>query len=147
MNTLNHALWGTTIGRTVGMPVEGAIIASIPDLLTVPIFGYYLFKKKLKPNQSPESLRVGYEILHNWFFAGALSIILGVISKSLLILSLGYLWHVVEDAFLHKNMASRFLWPFWNGKIQLVSANGNKWIQVLDLFAIIGVNIYLFKVL
>jgi len=35
-------LWGATIGRTVGLPVQGALIVTLPDLLTVPVFGYYL---------------------------------------------------------------------------------------------------------
>ena len=147
MNTLNHALWGATIGRTVGLPMEGAIISSIPDLFTVSIFGYFFLKKRVKPNQSPIWLRTSYEILHNWLFAGILSILLVIFSKKLFILSLGYLWHVVEDAFFHKGMATRFLWPIWKGKIQFISANENKWIQALDLLVIIGINILLSKVL
>lgn len=142
MNTINHALWGATIGRTVGLPVEGAVIASIPDLISIPPLAFFSYKNKLKPNQSPKWTLAIYQVSHNWLLAILFILFLRITVPSFWILGLGYFWHVFEDAFLHTGMATQFLWPIWKGKIQIISAGRNKWIQIIDFLIIIGVNIF-----
>lgn len=143
MITINHALWGATIGRVVGMPIEGAVAGSLPDIFTVPVFGYYLKLKKIQPENSPQWIKNIYEVFHNWFFAILLISSLYIFFPKFWIIGTAYLWHVVEDAFVHTKMATRFLFPFWKGKIQKYSANDNKWIQVVDLILILLVNIWI----
>ncbi len=50
---------------------------------------------------------------------------------------------LVHYAFLHRKMAISFLWPVWKGKIKAYSAMEHIWVQVVDFFAIIVVNILL----
>lgn len=147
MTTTNHILWGATIGRLAGMPVQGAIAGSMPDLFTVPFFGYYLLKHKTPPENAPRALLRIYTFLHNWFFALGLCIVLYLISPKLAILGLAYFWHVFEDAFVHTKMATSFLYPLWKGKIQVYSASDHKWVQVVDLMAILFVNLIISRVI
>lgn len=128
------------------MPIGGAVIGALPDVFTIPVFGYFLKFKKLQPERSPEWIRRVYEVLHNWFFAFALIIFLYSFFPKFWILGIAYLWHVVEDAFVHTKMATRFLYPLWNGKIQRYSANDHKWIQVVDLIVIVIVNFWITSV-
>lgn len=143
MNTINHALWGATIGRTVGLPLEGAWIASVPDIVSVPLFGLAKYGYKVDLTKSPQWILRAYWFSHNWFTGLTLALALYLISPRLGILGLGYVWHIVEDAFLHTDLASPFLWPLWKEKIQKYSAAKHWWIQIVDLGCIIGVNIWL----
>ncbi len=144
MNSINHALWGATIGRAVGLPLEGALIASVPDIVTIPLFAWSKYRYSPKLTQAPRWVFKTYYFVHNWFTAVGASIALSFISPVLGILGLGYLWHTVEDAFLHTDLASPFLWPVWKGKIKAYSAADHPWIQILDLSLIIAVNYLLF---
>ena len=69
--------------------------------------------------------------------------ILFLINEKLWILGLAYGWHVIEDAFVHTEHATTFLYPLWKGKIQRYSASDHKWIQVVDFFFIVVINILL----
>lgn len=147
MNTINHALWGVTIGRTVGLPLEGSVVASIPDLVSVPLFAYSKYKLHLKLIDSPKWIFKIYHFAHNWFVGLAFVGVLFLISPKFGVLGLGYFWHIFEDAFVHTNMATPFLWPFWKGRIKRYSAAGHVWIQVVDLVLVVLVNLWLSKVI
>lgn len=143
MNTINHALWGATIGRVVGLPVEGAVITALPDIISVPLFGLTKYGYGVKLSQSPKWIFRIYYFTHNWFTALVVVIILYNLSPRFGLLGLGYLWHVVEDAFSHTDLATPFLWPLWKGRIQKYSAAEHWWIQIVELFLIGGVNLFL----
>ncbi len=143
MNTANHLLWGTTIGRTVGLPIEGAVVASIPDIVSVPLLAVSKYGLKNELVKSPLWMLRTYWFLHNWWVAVAVTIVLGTFSPKLGILGLGYFWHVIQDAFLHTDLATPFLWPVWKGQIRKYSAAHHWGIQVVDLGVIVVVNILL----
>ena len=156
MTTLNHALWGATFGRTVGLPWEGAIAGSMPDLLSIPFLSYYYFKgfhgsKRVAkwldhgPTKVPRWLMNWYSLLHNWIFSILLIFCFFLISPKFSLLGIAYFWHAVEDGFFHETFATKFLYPLWNGKIQFYSAAKHKWVQVVDLFIIFFINIIFFK--
>ncbi len=145
MTTINHALWGMTIGRLVGLPIQGAIVASAPDLFSVPILGYYYFHEKKLSNQVPKWAYNWYAILHNWFIAVFISSLLFIINIDYLFLGIGYFWHVVQDAFLHTDYSTMFLFPLSKKKIQFYSASEHKWVQIVDIIAIVLVNIMISK--
>lgn len=140
MNTLNHALWGATLGRTIGFPVEGAIAGAAPDLITLPVFGYYSFTKHLRPKDSPKIIVSTYRLLHNWWFGIFLTMTIFALTPYWTILGLCYFWHIFEDAFTHTKMATPFLFPLWKGKIQKYSAGEHKWIQIAEIILIIIIN-------
>ncbi len=144
MNTINHALWGAVIGQVVGNPLGGAMVGSLPDLLTIPEFTV-LKVKGTEPHKAPRSLLRWYEFVHNWWVALLLTGLLFSISKSYGVLGLAYLLHVIEDAFVHTQMATRFLYPVWKGRIQRVSAAESKWVQVVDLVVLGLVYVLLFR--
>lgn len=146
MNTINHALWGATIGRFVGLPIEGAIVGASPDVFTLPSFTFYKLVKHIESQDSPKILINIYSTLHNWFFGAGLTAILYFINPRLGVLGVAYLIHIFEDAFLHTDMATRFLYPIWKGKIKVYSANDHKWVQILDFIIIILVNVFYFKI-
>lgn len=141
MTTLNHALWGATIGRAIGMPVEGAIVGSLPDLLSIPFLGYFYVQGKKLSSQVPRWSFTWYAFLHNWLVASLLIVILFFISHRFAILGIAYLWHCIEDAFVHTDYATMFLYPLSRLKIQRYSASEHKWIQVVDIGLMLIVNI------
>ena len=144
MNTLNHALWGATIGRSVGLPIEGAIAGALPDLSNLPNI-FYMFRHHLPVKKLPKWSLKTYSFFHNWWFAVSIIGILYFVNPRLSILGLCYFWHVAEDAVFHKKVATRFLWPIWKGKIQKYSAAEHKWVQVVDFLLIVVVNLWLNK--
>jgi len=147
MNTINHALWGATIGRVVGLPIEGSIIATVPDIASIPLFAYSKYKLHLEVKKSPEWIFKIYYVFHNWFVGIVVMGALFLISPKFGVLGFGYMWHIVEDAFLHTDMATPFLWPFWKGKFNKYSAAKHVWVQVVDLVLIILTNLWISKVL
>lgn len=148
MLALNHALWGATIGRTVGMPLEGALMGALPDLLSIPQLGWSKYIHRRNATNYPLWMRRIYIVLHNWWFGALLSLGCFTISFRLGVISLAYFWHIFEDAFVHITFATRFLYPVWKGMIRKISAqNSHWWIQFIDLAAIIGVNLWLNQLL
>jgi hypothetical protein len=143
MTTLNHALWGATIGRMVGMPVEGAIAGSMPDILSLPFQALFRLQGKHKPEVMPRWVFWWYSLLHNWFFGALISLTVVLVSSKYWFLGAAYLLHVFEDAFVHTDFATSFLLPLWKGKIKSFSAHQNMWVQVVDIILILGVNIFL----
>lgn len=142
MNSINHTLWGATFGRTVGMPVQGAIAGGIADFATVPIFSYYfIFRKRKKFNDMPRWIKCWYSFLHNWLFAAVVCGVLTMINPRFLIFGVAYAWHNVEDAFVHTDYATPFLYPLWKGKITKFSAYEHKWVQWIDFLLIVVANI------
>ena len=145
MNTINHVLWGATIGRSIGMPIEGAIVGGLPDLFSIPILGYFKIINKDKLNKIPKLAFNIYSFLHNWWLGLILTGILYLIDPKLFVLGLCYDWHIFQDAFVHTDMATKFLYPIWKGKVQKYSVYDHKWVQFVDLIIIIFVNLIIDK--
>ena len=142
MTTINHALWGATWGRLIGLPVEGAVAGSVADLVTVPAFGYYHYFQGIKSfKEMPAWIRGLYTATHNWLVGATLCFVFYVTYPPFVILGFAYLWHSMEDAFVHTDYATPFLFPFWRGKIQKISASEHHWIQWIDLACIMMANI------
>jgi len=123
------------------MPIEGAVVATIPDLISVPLFGFSRFYLHRPIEQSPQWILTTYGAVHNWIFGVGVTVLLYIISPITGILMLGYLWHIIEDAPLHTKMATQFLWPVWKGRLQKYSAAEHKWVQVVDLVLIALANV------
>lgn len=140
MNTINHALWGITVGRKFGLAWQGGIAGALPDLITLLPFGYFSIFKQTPPERAPKLVLRTYRGLHNWWFGIGLTLILYFINPLLIVLGGCYVWHIIEDAFVHTKMATKFLYPIWKGKIQKFSAAENKLIQVGELLLIVFVN-------
>lgn len=145
MTTVNHALWGATLGRLIGLPIQGAILASAPDVLSIPILSAYYFQGRKKSNQVPQWAYNWYSFLHNWLLAGILIAGFSFIHLQWWILGVAYFFHVFEDGLFHTDYATRFLFPLWKGKIQLYSASEHKWIQFVDLGFMLFINLLISK--
>jgi hypothetical protein len=144
MNTVNHGLWGATLGRAVGLPIEGAIMGALPDI-SVPVMAYYHKKRGLKEiEEQPTWIALVYKAMHNWWVGLILTAVLFLISPKYSLLGLAFLWHGIEDAFVHIDYATRFLWPVWNKKVRGYRATHHKWIQLVDLILIVIVNLLIF---
>lgn len=141
MTTVNHALWGATMGRLIGMPVEGAVFASIPDVITLPFQFYYRLQGKKRPHEMPRWVFLWYSLIHNWWIGFALILLLFFLRSNLWILGFAYFFHQFEDAFVHTNYATSFLYPLWKGKIRVYSAAEHKWIQVVDIVLMVLANV------
>lgn len=99
----------------------------------------------IKGGLNQKTLLSGY-YRHTDFFTISLLVLLSLFyyllcQQKLWILGLGYSLHTLEDGLFHTKMATKFLFPVWNGKIQKYSASEHKWIQVVDFGLMLIANI------
>jgi hypothetical protein len=139
MDTISHALYGGLVCRSKKKFILCCIFGALPDLMLATLSPVKAVKIFFTPGSSlPEYYIYYYRLLHSFFTAGLIYLLIFLFNKKYRFLVFPYVLHILIDIPTHNGrFATRFLYPLSNVAIQGYSYIHHSWIWVANFVILV----------
>lgn len=148
MDTLSHALYGGLISRSISKDKKTFILCfifgALPDLMLATLSPIKAIKIFITPGSSlPQYYFFYYRILHSFFTAALIYLLISLFNKKYRFLIIPYCLHILIDIPTHSGRyATQFLYPFSTLSIQGYSYTRHLWLWIINFLVLVALSLW-----